>query len=91
MEKGNVVPISKKDDKQNIKNYRSVSPFPNLQQSSQSIDNMLKYFLNNNLLSSKQSGFRPVVSCVNQLWSIAHDVFTSFDNALEVTELYSFW
>ena len=91
MEKGNVVPISKKDDKQNIKNYRSVSPFPNPQQSSQSIDNMLKYFLNNNLLSSKQSGFRPVVSCVNQLWSIAHDVFTSFDNALEVTELYSFW
>ena len=91
MEKGNVVPIFKKDDKQYIKNYRPVSPFPNLQQSFQSFDNMLKYFLNNNLLSPKQSGFRPVVSCVNQLWSIADDVFPSFDNALEVIELYSFW
>ena len=46
---------------------------------------MLKYFLGNNLISQKQSGFRPGYSCVNQLLSITH-VFTSFDNGLEVRE-----
>ena len=45
---------------------------------------MLKYFLNNNLISPKQSGFRPGDSCINQLLSITHDIFTSFDNGLEV-------
>ena len=44
---------------------------------------MLKYFLDNNLITPKQSGFRPGDSCINQLQSITHDIFTSFDNGLE--------
>ena len=50
-------------------------------------NDMLKYFLDNNLISSKQSGFRPD-SCINQLLSITHDIFTSFDNGLEVRGLF---
>ena len=45
---------------------------------------MLKNVLENNLISPKQSGFRPGDSCINQLLSISHDIFTPFDNGLEV-------
>ena len=45
---------------------------------------MLKYFLDNNLVSPKHSGFKPGDSCINQLLSITHDIFTSFDNGLEL-------
>ena len=49
---------------------------------------MLKYFVDNNPISSKQSGFRPDDSCINQLLSITHDIFTSFDNDLEVRGVF---
>ena len=49
---------------------------------------MLKYFLHNNLISPKQSGIRPGDSCINQLLSINHDIFTSFDNGLEVRGVF---
>ena len=78
--KGNIVPIFKKGDKQNIKNYRPVSLLPICSKIFERIiyDNMLKYFLDNNLITPKQSGFRPGDSCINQLLSITHDVSTSF-------------
>ena len=49
---------------------------------------MLKYFLDNNLISSNQFGFRPGDSCINQLLSISHDIFTSFHNGLEVRGVF---
>ena len=49
---------------------------------------MLKYFLGNNLITPKQSGFRPGDSCINQRLSITHDIFTSFDNGLEVKGVF---
>ena len=49
---------------------------------------MLKYFLDNNLIAPKQSGFRPGDSCINQRLSITHDIFTSFDNGLEVRGVF---
>ena len=48
---------------------------------------MLKYFVDNPI-SPKQSGFRPDDSCINQLLSITHDIFTSFDNDLEVRGVF---
>ena len=45
-------------------------------------------FSNNNLISPKQSGFRPGDSCINQLLRIFHDIFTSFDNGLEVRGVF---
>ena len=51
----------KKGDKQNIKNYCPVSLLPICSKIFERIiyDITLKYFLDNNLISSKQSGFRP--------------------------------
>ena len=51
-------------------------------------DNMLKYLLGNNLISQKKSGFRPDESCKNELLSIIHDIFTSFDNVIEVRGVF---
>ena len=49
---------------------------------------MLKYFLDNNLITAKQSRFRPSDSSVNQLLSITHNIFTFFDNGLEVRGVF---
>ena len=51
--KGNIIPIFKKGDKQNIKNYRPVSLLPTCSKIFQRIihDNMLKYFLYSNLIT----------------------------------------
>ena len=62
-----IVPIFKKGDKQNIKNYRAVSLLPICSKVFERLiyNNILKYFLDNNLISPKQSGFRPGDSCTN--------------------------
>ena len=82
---GSIVPIFKKDDKQNIKNYRPVSLLPIFGEVSKRImyGNKLKFFLYNNQISQKQSGFRHGDFYLNQLPSITHNICPSFLNGLE--------
>ena len=40
------------------------------------------------LISKNQSGFQPGDSCINQLLSITYEIFTSFDNRLEVRSVF---
>ena len=42
-------------------------------------DVLYNYFATNNLFSSCQSGFRAGDSCVSQMLSITHDIFTGFE------------
>ena len=49
---------------------------------------LYEYFIENELISSSQSGFRPGDSCINQLLSITHDIYRSFDNGFEVRGVY---
>ena len=44
---------------------------------------MFKFFIENELISSNQSGFKPGDSCVNQLVSITHEIYESFDDSRE--------
>ena len=88
--KTNVVSIHKKNDKQCIKNYRPISLllicskiFGRLL-----FNELYKFFNENDLLSSKQSGFRPGDSCINQLLSITREIYQSFDNNLEVQGVF---
>ena len=72
--KGNIVPIHKKGDKQTLKNYRPVSLLPICGKILERLmfNEMFKFFIENELISSNQSGFKPGDSCVNQLVSITH-------------------
>ena len=45
---------------------------------------MIDFIRTNHLISTDQSGFKPGNSCINQLLSITHAVFASFDKGNEV-------
>ena len=45
---------------------------------------MFKFLIENDLISSNQSGFKSGDSCINQLLSITHDIYESFDWDYEV-------
>ena len=79
--KSNIIPIHKKNDKQNIKNYRPVSLLPIFGKIFERLifNNIFKFLELHQLLSEKQSGFRPNDSCVYQLLSITHEIFSAFD------------
>ena len=49
---------------------------------------MLTFFIENDLISSSQSGFEPGYSCVNQLVSITHKFYKSFDEGHEVRGVF---
>ena len=88
--KANVVPIHKKDDKRNIKNYRPESLLPICGKISERlIYNVMCDFLSeNNLLSPNQPGFRLGNSCMNQLLSVNHEVLNTFDKGPEVHGIF---
>ena len=84
--KANVVPTFKKSDKQCIKNYGPGSLLPVSGKVFERLlyNNMFSFFSENDLISPKQSGFRPGDSCTNQLLSIAHEILSAFDGGHEV-------
>ena len=46
------------------------------------------FFIENKLISSSQSGFKPADSCINQLLSVTHEVYSFFDEGLEVRSIF---
>ena len=51
-------------------------------------NDMFSLFSENNLISPKQSGFRPGDSSTNQLSSIAHEIISTFDHGHEVRGVF---
>ena len=49
---------------------------------------MLELFIENNLISKNQSGFRPGDSCINQILSMTHEIYQPFDDNLEVRAVF---
>ena len=88
--KVNVVPTFKKGDKQCIKSYRPISLLPVCGKAFERLiyNNMFSFFSENNLLSLKQSGFRPGSFCTNRLLSIAHEILSAFDDGHEVRGIF---
>ena len=88
--KGNIVACYKKDDKQNLKNYRLVSQLPICGKFFERLifNEMFSFFLADNLLAPNQSGFKPGDSCINQLLSITHEIYSSFDDGFEVRSVF---
>ena len=49
---------------------------------------MFKFFIENELISPNQSGFKPGDSCINQLLAITHEIYKSFDDEFEVRGVF---
>ena len=73
-----VVPVFKKN-KEELKNYRSISLLPVSDKIFERLlyDSMFKFFTEYSLISQNQSGFKPGDSCTNQLLSITHQIYKS--------------
>ena len=65
--KSNIVTCYKKGDKQNLKNYRSVSLLPICGKKFEMLmfNELFSLFLANKLLAPNQPGFKPSDSCIN--------------------------
>ena len=79
--KANVIPIHKKYDKQFVNNYHPVSLLPVFGTIFEKLNFIEIYSLldREKLLNTNQSGFGPFDSSVNQLLTITHKIFSSFD------------
>ena len=79
--KANVVPIHKKNAKNNILNYRPISLLPIFSKVFEKLifNNLYNYLTSNSLITSKQSGFIHGDSTINQLLSITEMIQKSFD------------
>ena len=49
---------------------------------------MFEFFIQNNLITPNQSGFKTGDSCINQLISITHEIYKSFDDGYEVQGVF---
>ena len=49
---------------------------------------MFEFFTQNNLITPNQSGFKTGNSCINQLISITHEIYKSFDDGYEVRGVF---
>ena len=81
--RGNITPIHKKNEKNIIDNYRPISILPICGKLLERVifKNLYSFFENNNLFNVNQSGFRSGDSCTNQLLSITHQIFLSFNQS----------
>ena len=88
--KANVVPVHKKGDKQCLKNYRPVSLLPVCGKIFERLifNEMFRFLIENNLISSNQSGFKSGDSCIKQLLSTTHEIYKSFGNGFEVRGVF---
>ena len=86
----NVVPVHKKSDKQILKNYRPVSLLPICGKVFERLiyNSLFEYFIENDLISPSQSGFKTVDSCKNQLISITHEIYQSFVDVFGVKSIF---
>ena len=72
----NVITIHIWDDKRNFKNYQPISILPIFRKIFERLicNEMYLFFIENDLISPNQSGFKQENSCINQFLSIAYDI-----------------
>ena len=73
-----------------MKNYHPVSLLPLYGQILERLmlNEMFEFFMENKLISTSQPGFKADDSCINQLLSITHEIYSSFDEGLEVRSVF---
>ena len=88
------MPVHKKGDKQSLRNYRPVSLLPICDKILERLifNEMFncndRFLIEDNLIPANQSDFKPGDSCINQLLSITHEIYKSFDDRIEVRGVF---
>ena len=79
--KANVIPDHNKGEKQVLKNYRPLSLLPICGKIFKKLifNALHSFFEDCKLLNPCQSGFKQNDSCINQLVSITHEIYSAFD------------
>ena len=79
--KANVIPVHKKNSRQNKENYRLISLLPIFGKIFEKLifDSMHEHFYNHGFITPNQSGFRPNDSAKYQLLSITHNIYRAFE------------
>ena len=82
----NVILLSKKGDMTQCNNYLPVSLLPCISKVFEKniFQHLVRFLKNQNIVSSKQSGFIPGNSTTNQLSIICHNIYSSLDSADEI-------
>ena len=80
--KENVVPVHKRNNKQLLKNYQPISLLPICGKVLDRLpyNSMFEFFIQNNLITPNQSGFKTGDSCINKI--------ISFDDGYEVRGVF---
>ena len=82
--------IETKNNKQLIGNYCPILLLPvcgNILER-RIYNKMFEFFIENELISHNQLGFKPGDSCINQLLWIIYDIFQSFNDGLETRGIF---
>ena len=79
--KANVIPVHRKNSRQNKENYRHISLLPIFGKIVEKLifDSMYEHCYNHGFITPNQSGFRPNDSAINQLLSIPHNIYRAFE------------
>ena len=85
--KDNIVPVYKKNDKQRL-NYRLILPICSKIFERLILNEMFGYFIENDLISQHQPGFKSEHSCIIQFLSITHEIYQSFDEGFDVRSVF---
>ena len=89
--KDKIVSIHKKESKQLVKNYRPVSLLSICGKIFECLvyhSEVCQYLIDKVLISLHKSGFKGGDSCINQLISIMHEIYKSFDECFEVRGVF---
>ena len=87
-----MVPVQQKvtNNYYSDKNYQPISLIPIAGKIFERLlyERMFEFFIENNLISKHQSGFRSGDSCINQRLSIALEIYRSVDDSLDVSTVF---
>jgi len=77
----NVTPVYKKGDRQSKTNYRPISLLSNMSKVMERIvfNRLFEHCTKHNLLTEKNSGFKPFDSTINRLIHLTHQIYNALD------------